>query len=59
MEEYFIYFHDSYQTEERLYQAKEAIKVNEMEMFEWVEQSHENNDLKFCIYKCEIVCDLS
>ena len=59
MKQYFICFVESHQTTERLYQDGEVIKVDEIEIFKWIQKSHDNHDLKIYIYSCKILCDLS
>lgn len=56
--EYIVCFYESVQTEERLYQSGEAIRVNQEEMFKWVEKAHIDK-IKISIYTCTMVCDLS
>lgn len=55
---YIVCFHESVQTEEKLYQIGEVIRVNQEDMFKWVEKSH-SDKIKICIYTCTMVCDLS
>ena len=58
MEEYFIYFHKDYTVEEHAYRKGDLLKVDQENMFYWVEQAH-FEDVLISIYKAKMVCDLS
>lgn len=64
MEEYIICFYKDFilltnEVHEDSFKEGQLIKVNEDEMFKWLELSHSNRGVAIVIYKARVVCDLS
>lgn len=56
--EYMVYFYEDVETEQKLYQRGDVIKVNQEEMFKWIQKAYFEK-IKISIYTCKMVCDLS
>ena len=56
--EYIVCFYEDLQIDDQPYKKGDIIRVNQTEMFKWVEKVHLSK-IKISIYTCTMVCDLS